>query len=162
MFNIKWNNGIVNYKTTYFGGFKRFHSCNAGMVEIEHTSNDNALHHDIKTIKYALVSYDTPIAYVLYYHDLTTNKDGFNVHINRNAYNCSSATIHQLSRFLRETMGNIFDYYDVKHYDKKYPLHKDIAIASYCPIHIFWCDSSDLRYIIESNTNSAWATNVMR
>lgn len=162
MFSIKWNNGVVDYKTTYFNGFKRFHSCNAAMVEIEHTSNNNALKHDIKTIKYALVSYDTPIAYVWYHHDLTTNKDGFNVSINRDAYNCSSATIHQFSRFLRETMGDIFDYYDVKHYDKKYPLHKDIAIASYCPIHIFWCNSIDLRYIIESNTHCAWATNVMR
>lgn len=162
MFSIKWNNGINDYKTTYFGEFKRFHSCNAAMVEIEHTSNCNALGHDIKTVKYALVSYDTPIAYVWYHHDLTTNKDGFNVSINRDSYNCSSATIHQLSRFLRETMGDIFDYHDIKHYDKKYPLLKDVAIASYCPIHIFWCDSIDLRYIIESNTNSAWATNVMR
>lgn len=162
MFSIKWNNGLTDYKTTYFNAFKRFHSCNAAMVEIEHTSNNNALKHDVKTIKYALVSYDTPIAYIWYHHDLTTNKDGFNVSINRASYDCSSATIHQLSRFLRETMGDIFTYHDVKHYDKKYPLHKDIAIASYCPIHIFWCDSIELRYLIESNTLSAWATNVMR
>ena len=162
MFSIKWNNGINDYMTTYFDVFKRFHSCNAAIAETEHTSNDNALHHDIKTIKYALVSYDTPIAYIVYYHDLTTNKDGYNLHINRDAYDCSSATIHQFSRFLRETMGDIFTYHDVKHYDVKYPLPKDIAIASYCPIHVFWCKSIDLRHIIESNLYSAWATNVAR
>ena len=162
MFSIQWNNGMNDYKTTYFDGFKRFHSCNAATVEIERTSNDNALNHVIKTIKYALVSYDTPIAYVLYHHDLTTNKDGYTLHINRDAYDCSSATIHQFSRFLRETMGDIFTYHDVKHYDRKYPLLKDIAIASYCPIHVYWCRSIDLRYIVESNTDSAWATNVVR
>lgn len=162
MFKIKWANDFNDYETTYYDPFVRLNSCNAAMYEIECTSNKNALQHDIHTIQYGFVSYDTPICIVHYRHDLNTNKDCFNVTVNRSMYNCSSATIHQFVRFLRKAMGDILTYQDVKHYDTKSGFCKDIAIADVCPIHIFWSDTHSMRYAMEENAHAIYHTNVAR
>lgn len=162
MFKIKWSNDINAYETTYYEPFKRLDYCNAAMYEIEHTSNDNALHHDMHTIYYGFVSYDTPICIVRYWHDLNTNRDGFNVTVNRDMYNCSSATIHQFVRFLRKAMGDILTYQDIKYYDKKSGFYNDIAISDVCPIHIFWSDTYPMRYAMEQHAHAIYCTNVVR
>lgn len=162
MFKIKWENDINTYETTYYNPFVRLDSCNAAMYEVEHTSDNNALHHRMHTVHYGFVSYDTPICSIRYYHDLDTNKDGFNVTINRNMYKCSSATIHQFIRFLRKTMGDILTYQDVKYYDAKSGFCKDIAIADVCPIHIFWSDTHSMRYAMEETVHAIYHTNVAR
>lgn len=162
MFKIKWANDINTYETTYYDPFKRLDSCNAAMYEVERTSNKNALQHDIHTIQYGLVSYDTPICIIRYYHDLDTNKDGFNVTVNRDMYMCSMTTIHQFSRFLRKTMGDILTYQDIKYYDNKSGFWNDIAISDVYPIHIFWSDTHSMRYTIENTVHAIYCTNVVR
>lgn len=162
MFKIKWATDINKYETTYYEPFVRLDSCNAAMYEIERTSNANALHHDIHTIQYGFVSYDTPICTVHYWHDLDTNKDSFNVTVNRDMYRCSMTTINQFSRFLRKTIGDILTYQDVKYYDKKSGFWKDIAIADVCPIHIFWSDTHSMRYAMEETVHAIYHTNVAR
>lgn len=160
MFAIKWQNDFNRYKTTFYG-FERFHNCNAAQVLSRATSDDNALGHVVTVEHSALVSYDTPICIVTYYHDRTTNRDGFNIDVNRNAYRCSNSTIHQFARFLRENIGDILTYQDVKRWDTQYPLHKDVPITDVVPIHIFWMDSHELRYRIEQVFNDCyWCTNI--
>ena len=158
MFKIKWQNDVNRYETVYYG-FELFHHCNAAIVRHVSDNTDNALGHDVHIEHAALVSYDTPIMIVTYYHDRTTNKDGFNIDVNRSAYRCSNSTIRQVSRFMRETMGDIFTYLELKDFDTRYPMHKDITIATYAPVHVFWMDSCDLRYRIECAFNHAyWCT----
>lgn len=162
MFKIKWENDVNTYETTYYEPFKRLDSCNAAMYEVARTSNENALNHTIHTIQYGFVSYDTPICTVNYWHDLDTNKDGFTITVNRDMYNCSMTTIHQFSRFLRKTMGDILTYHDVKYYDKKSGFYKDIAISDVCHIHIFWSDTQSMRYAMEETVHAIYHTNVVR
>lgn len=162
MFKIKWLTEFNEYETTYYAPFKRLDNCNAAMYQVSRTSNENALQHDMLTIRYGFVSYDTPICSITYWHDLDTNKDGFNVTVNRDMYKCSSATIHQFVRFLRKTMGDILTYQDIKRYDNKCGLYNDIAIADVCPIHIFWSDTASMRYEMEETVHAIYHTNVVR
>lgn len=162
MFKIKWANDVNKYETTYYAPFVRLDNCNAAMYEVEHTSDNNALQHDMHIVHYGFVSYDTPICSIRYYHDLDTNKDGFNVTVNRDMYKCSNATIHQFVRFLRKTMGDILTYQDIKYYDAKSGFYKDIAIADVCPIHIFWSDTVSMRYAMEETVHAIYHTNIAR
>lgn len=163
MFRIKWNNGINDCVTTYGDIFKRLDYCNAAMYEIEHTdSTHNAMQHTIHNIHYGFVSYDTPICSIRYWHDLDTNKDGYNITVNRAMYRCSNSTIHQFVRFLRYTVGDIITYQDIKEYDKRSGFNKDIAVASVCPIHIFWSDSDSMRYAMEQTGHAWYATCIDR
>lgn len=161
MFSIKWQNDVNRYKTTFYG-FERFHNCNAAQVSRCNTSDEhNALKHLLTFEHSALVSYDTPICIVTYYHDHDTGRNGFNIDVNRNAYRCSNSTIHQFSRFLRENVGDILTYHDVKYYDELLPTAHDVPIRDVVPIHIFWMDRYDLRNRIEHTFEDCyWCTNV--
>lgn len=161
MFSIKWQNDVNRYQTTFYG-FERFHKCNAAQIKRCNTSDKyNALNHLLTFEHSALVSYDTPICIVTYYHDHDTDRCGFNVDVNRNAYKCSNSTIHQFSRFLNENVGDILTYQDVKRWDIEHPFLNDVPIADVVPIHIFWMDSTELRYRIENVfPDSYWCTNV--
>lgn len=162
MFSIKWNNGWSSFKTTYYGPFKQLNHCNAAWYEVASTDNkNNALKHTIKTIKYGLVSYDTPICIVNYHLDLNTNKDCFNIFINRESYRCSNTTIRQLSKFLRMVMGDLLTYQEIKAYDIKHLFNHDIVIKSYANIHLFWSDKHSMRYKMEQDVNATYCTDVV-
>lgn len=160
MFRIKWNNGIYDYVTTYYEPFKRLDYCNAAWYEIENTdSKHNALGHKIHTIKYGFVSYDTPICLITYHHDIDTNRDCFNVYVNRESYHCSSATTHQLVRFLRKAMGDLLTYQDLRMWDDRYPMRHDLPIQAECFIHLFWSDAASMRYRMEQTAHAIYHTN---
>lgn len=161
MFKIKWENNLRKYETTFYKPFKRLDYCNAAVYEVEHTNTDNALHHTVHIVDYGFVSYDTPICIIRYYHDLNTNKDGYNVTVNRDMYRCSNSTIHQFVRFLR-MMGDILTYHDIKYYDKKSGLYSDIDASDAYPMHIFWSDTHSMRYEIEETVHAIYHTNVVR
>lgn len=136
MFTIKWNNGMNDYRTTYYQ-----------TEEFDEETNT-------KYENYGFVSYSTPICKVRYYHDLTTNKDGYHVYVNRESFNCSSSTIHQLVRFLRIAMGDLFTYQDIKWHDE-HTGGNCIHIMSYLPITLWWVNESIMRNTMAS-VHDAW------
>lgn len=153
MFSIKWNNGFSNFRTTYYGTFKRLGYCNAAYYQSEeHNEYEN-----MKFKIYGFVSYSTPICKVVYYHNLNTNKDGYSVYVNRESFRCSSSTIHQLVRFLRIAMGNLFTYQDIKWYDE-HAAATPIDIASHIPITLWWVTESTMRSSMAGFDNAWYVT----
>lgn len=140
MFTIKWSNDNSKFRTTYYGAFKRLDYCNAAYYQsLEYDDPKNTSY-----AVYGFVSYSTPICKVRYYHNLTTNKDGYHVYVNRESFRCSSSTIHQLVRFLRIAMGDLFTYQDIKWYDE-HTSGTGIPINSCLPITLWWVDESIMR-----------------
>ena len=161
MFRIKWNNGYTDYVTTYYAPFKRLDYCNAAWYEIEETTSEyNALQHTIQYHEYGFVSYDTPICKISYWHDIDTNKDGYNVYVNRESYRCSSSTIHQLVRFLRRTIGDLVTYQMIKELDNEYPFFKDVSVpCDKTHIYLFWVEPDIMRHTMGQMAHAIYHTN---
>lgn len=98
MWILNYNNGLRNVTRPIYG--ERFHSMNAWTIELTRYE-----HHD--TI--AFVSYETPIA-ALTQHVFG---NGYTLYVSP-YFNCSSSTIHQFSRWLRE--NGLPDYHLIKNF----------------------------------------------
>ena len=162
MVNIKWSNGYSNFKTTYYKPFKRLDSCNAAWYENVTMGNKdcNALGHDYKYETFGFVSYDTPIMFIWHAIDMTDNHDFYDIHVNLESFNCSSATIHQLVRFMRYVFDDCFTYQDLKSYCLEYgKIYKSLSFRSYISATIYFSDYHNLTTLMNSHDNATWITN---
>lgn len=139
MFKIKYCNGYSDRQVTFVAPFKRLNYCNAAYYHIETNDGKYTIH------KYALVSYETPICRIVQFVNNETGKDRFNIFINRDSYRCSNSTIHQLVRFLRIAMGDLFTYKEIKYYENHCPYPNNCYISSYAPMHLTFLDGDTLK-----------------
>lgn len=165
MFKIKYNNGYSDRQVTFVEPFKRLNYCNAAYYHKTHVSDAkyNSSGHSYTFHKYAFVSYETPICRIVRIVDNVTNKDSFKIYVNRDSYNCSNSTIHQLVRFLRIAMGDLFTYQEIKRYDGHCPYHNDVFIMSYAPMHLFFVDATTLHDAIlhdNNDTTCYWSNSI--
>ena len=118
MFTLKWNEYYSGYSVTFDDGWKRLNHCSAATYRTVSYSSENALQREVKTEKYYLVSYASPIIYVerKYYVDngqiICTQ-----IHVNEVQWNCSHTTIQHISRFCRNLdffYGIDVSYHDIK------------------------------------------------
>lgn len=144
MFAIRYNNCFSSRRVEFYEPFQRLNYCNAAYYQIMYVSNSeyNSNGHTHVITKHALVSYETPICRVVNILDTVTRKDVFIVYVNRDSYNCSNSTIHQLVRFLRIAMGDLFTYQEIKQYAGY--RENDILINSYAPINLRFVDECQL------------------
>lgn len=165
MFKIKYCNGYSNRQVTFVEPFKRLNYCNAAYYHNTHVSDAkyNSSGHSYTFHKYALVSYETPICRIVRIVDNVTNKDSFKIYVNRDSYNCSTSTIHQLVRFLRIAMGDLFTYQEIKYYDGHCHYYNDVFIQSYAPMHLFFVDATTLNDAIlhdNNDTTCYWSNSI--
>lgn len=165
MFKIKYNNGYSDRQVTFTEPFKRLNYCNAAYYHKTHVSPDkyNSNEHSYTIHKYAFVSYETPICRIVRIVDNITNADSFKIYVNRASYNCSTSTIHQLIRFLRIAMGDLFTYQEIKYYEHHCPYHNNCYISSYTPIHLTFTNATVLNDAILADNNGVaryWVSSV--
>jgi len=111
MFTYTFANNTSEFDVTFWPPFKRFHTCKAATL----TKSESYYHNNdkVETRYDYLVSYATPIALVktVFINDVVEYNDIF---INDASFNCSTTTIQQLSRFLRESDHIDASYSEVK------------------------------------------------
>lgn len=111
MFTYEFNNGVTDFRVSFWAPFKRFHTCKAAIATKSDTYDNYT--NKIETRYDYLVSYATPIALVktVFINGVLEYNDLF---INDGSYDCSATTIKQLSRFLRESEHIDATYSEVK------------------------------------------------
>lgn len=165
MFKIKYNTGISDRQVTFVKPFKRLNYCKAAYYHKTHVSNAkyNSSGHSYTFHKYAFVSYETPICRIVRIVNNVTNKDSFKIYVNRDSYNCSTSTIHQLVRFLRIAMGDLFTYQEINAMMVNAPYNNDVFIQSYTPMHLFFVDATTLNDAIlhdNNDTTCYWSNSI--
>ena len=109
------------------------------------------------------MSYETPICRIKQYIDNVTHDDFFDVYVNRDSYRCSTSTIHQLVRFLRIAIGDLFTYQEIRYYENHCPYPNNCYISSYAPIHLTFTNATVLNdAILKDNGGNAcyWSGSV--
>lgn len=104
MFSYKYPVDCCNYgtkfaKIEFYKGWKRFHSCNAAVLQEQTNDGTYTL----------LVSYASPVVLV------REKYKGFRtVFVNEQTWNTSNSTRRHISRFMREFFNDDISYYDIK------------------------------------------------
>ena len=164
MFKIKYNNGYSDRQVTFVEPFKRLNHCNAAYYHKTHVSEKHDRNGHSYTIHtYAFVSYETPICRIKQYIDNVTHDNFFDVYVNRDSYRCSASTIHQLVRFLRIAIGDLFTYQEIRYYENHCPYPNNCYISSYAPIHLTFTNATVLNdEILKDNDGNAcyWSDGV--
>lgn len=98
VFKYKWNDAVgFPHTATFWDGWKRINYSKAATYYRSHYTDT------IKQECYYLLSYATPIAMVSRtYHIGTGEIMNLTAYVNREYWDCSSTTIHHLSRWLNE------------------------------------------------------------
>ena len=164
MFKIKYNNGYSDRQVTFTEPFKRLNYCNAAYYHKTKVSDKHAKNGNSYTIhQYAFVSYETPICRIVQYIDNVTHDDFFDVFVNKDSYRCSTSTIHQLVRFLRIAIGDLFTYQEIKYYENRCPYPNNCYISSYAPIHLTFTNATVLNDAILADNNGVaryWSSSI--
>lgn len=164
MFKIKYNTGISDKQVTFLEPFKRLNYCNAAYYHKTHVSEKHKKNgHSYTVHTFAFVSYETPICRIKQYIDNVTHDDFFDVYVNRDSYRCSTSTIHQLVRFLRIAIGDLFTYQEIRYYENHCPYPNNCYISSYAPIHLTFTNATVLNdAILKDNGGNAcyWSGSV--
>lgn len=154
MFKIKYNTGISNRQVTFTEPFKRLDYCNAAYYHKTHVTKPlKKIGHSYTVHTFAFVSYETPICRITRYIDNVTHNDFFNVYVNKDSYKCSNSTIHQLVRFLRIAIGDLFTYQEIKYYETHSPYKDYCYISSYAPIRLKFVNATVLNDAILSDND---------
>ena len=154
MFKIKYNNGYSDRQVTFVEPFKRLDYCNAAYYHKTKVSDKHAKNGHSYTIhQYAFVSYETPICRIVQYINNVTHDDFFDVFVNKDSYRCSTSTIHQLVRFLRIAIGDLFTYQEIKYYENHCPYPNNCYISSYARINLTFTNATVLNDAILADNN---------
>jgi hypothetical protein len=123
--SYKYINGYYEVTTDIRNGFKRFHTMNAQYKFERFGWDDN----------YWFISYNTPILWATYSH--VTDK--WHIVINWESYDCSTSTIRQLTRFMRESGMPISHVYDLRN---AFATNAHVTVFGWGDIE--WCTTSKL------------------
>ena len=148
----KWNNGGCNYRIDFEPEWSRFHQCNA-LTYYTHKYKTVA-NTELSQQHFYLMSYATPIiAISRCYYFGSGNIKYTHVIVNEDSFNCSSTTIHQLSRYLTEIdykYGIGVRYHDIKRAMKELSGSNDVRYAIDGKTYIYPVSSGVLEVVFHN------------
>ena len=117
MFTIKWNGEYAQHKVTFESNWSRLNSCNAATYKHSSWSYEHS-GQEVKTEKFYLVSYATPIMLVERKYYMNSGKIIYTkIYVNESMWNCSRTTIQHISRFCNNLTffyGIYCTYHDIR------------------------------------------------
>lgn len=148
MFTIKWNGDYAQHEVIFETGWARLNCCNAATYKHSNWSYERN-GQEVKTEKFYLVSYATPIMLVERKYYMSSGEIiSTKIYVNESMWNCSRTTIQHISRFcnnLNFFYGIYCTYGDIRDAMKSADLHYGFSVAISAKTRVFRRTDKELR-----------------